>query len=104
MGGGRSTKKYSPKGKLNEKNHARQFILKKYSCYGVKKNSYKEFDNQKKIPAARKFPSPPPPITFLMVRCPLIGQGSLIVLLVNGKKQVISRLKNTSPKNSLESL
>ena len=25
-----------------------------------KKNSYKEFDNEKKIPAARKFPSPPP--------------------------------------------
>ena len=24
-----------------------------------KKNSYKEFDNEKKIPAARKFPSPP---------------------------------------------
>jgi len=32
-----------------------------------KKNSYKEFDNEKKIPAARKFPSPRP-ITFLMVR------------------------------------
>ena len=31
-----------------------------------KKNSYKEFV-KKKIPAARKFPSPPP-ITFLMVR------------------------------------
>ena len=25
-----------------------------------KKNSYKEFDKEKKIPAARKFPSPPP--------------------------------------------
>ena len=25
-----------------------------------KKNSYKEFDNEKKIPAARKFPSLPP--------------------------------------------
>ena len=24
-----------------------------------KENSYKEFDNEKKIPAARKFPSPP---------------------------------------------
>ena len=24
-----------------------------------KKNSYKEFNNKKKIPAARKFPSPP---------------------------------------------
>ena len=31
-----------------------------------KKNSYKEFDNEKKIPAAQKFPTPP--ITFLMVR------------------------------------
>ena len=35
-----------------------------------KKISFKEFDNEKKIPAARKFPPPPPPITFLMV-CPL---------------------------------
>ena len=33
---------------------------------GPEKNSYKEFDNEKKIPAARKFPSLP--ITFLMVR------------------------------------
>ena len=37
-----------------------------------KKNSYEEFDNEKKIPAAQKFPthpsSPPPPIIFLMVR------------------------------------
>ena len=33
-----------------------------------KKNSYKEFDDEKKIPAARKLPTPPPPITFLMVR------------------------------------
>ena len=33
------------------------------------KNSCKEFDNEKKIPAARKFPlPPPPPITFLKVR------------------------------------
>ena len=33
-------------------------------------NSYKEFDNERKIPAARKFPPPhpPPPITFAMVR------------------------------------
>ena len=43
-----------------KKNHARQLTLKKYSCYG-KKNSYKEFDNEKKkkIPAAQKSPSPP---------------------------------------------
>ena len=26
-----------------------------------KKYLYKEFDNDKKIPAARKFPTPPPP-------------------------------------------
>jgi len=31
-----------------------------------KKNSYEEFDNEKKIPAAQKFPTPP--TTFLMVR------------------------------------
>ena len=41
---------------------------------GPEKNSYKEFDNEKKIPAARKFPSPP--ITFLMVR-PLVLQYSV---------------------------
>ena len=34
---------------------------KKYSCYGLKKNSYKEFDKEK------KFLPPPPPIIFLMV-------------------------------------
>ena len=53
----RSKTKYSPKGKLNEKIfmlwpkkiHARNLITKK-------------------IPAARKFPTPPPPINFLMVR------------------------------------
>ena len=27
---------------------------------GPKKNSYKELDNEKKIPAARKIPPPPP--------------------------------------------
>ena len=32
-----------------------------------KKDSYKECYDEK-IPAARKFPSPPPSITFLMVR------------------------------------
>ena len=35
-----------------------------------KKNSYKEFDDGKKIPAAYKFPiapPPPPPIIFRMV-------------------------------------
>ena len=37
------------------------------------KKSFKEFDEDK-IPAARKFPTPPPPpfITFLMVRSPIL--------------------------------
>ena len=38
---------------------------KKYSCYGLKKKiPYKEFDNEKKIPAARNSLRP---LTFLMV-------------------------------------
>ena len=44
-----------------------------------KKNSYKEFDKEKKIPEARKFPlppPPPPPITFLMVRPQVHGMNS----------------------------
>ena len=37
-GGGEVQKIYSRKGKLNGKKfHARQLILKKYSCYGLKK-------------------------------------------------------------------
>ena len=53
-----------------KKNHGRQLTLKKYSCYG-KKNSYKEFDNEKKKKnsCGSKIPLPPPPlITFLMTR------------------------------------
>ena len=36
--------------------------MKKKYCTPInpKKNSYKEFNNEKKIPLARKFPSPPP--------------------------------------------
>ena len=41
-----------------KKIHARQLTLKIFMLW-PKKNSYKEFDNEKKIP---------PPITFLMVR------------------------------------
>ena len=37
MGGERSTKKYSRKEKLNEKNSCTQINPKKYSCYGLKK-------------------------------------------------------------------
>ena len=33
-----------------------------------KKNSYKEFYNEKKFLRLENSPSPPPPITFLMVR------------------------------------
>ena len=39
-----------------------------------KKNSYKEFDNEKKFLRLKNSP-PPPPITFLMVR-PLEGSFS----------------------------
>ena len=47
-GGGEVSKKYSRKGKLNEKKiHTRQLTIKKHLCYGLKK-SYKEFDNEKK--------------------------------------------------------
>jgi len=38
---------------------ARQLILKKYSCYGLKKIHTRNLIT-KKIPAARKFPSPHP--------------------------------------------
>ena len=58
-GGRAKYKKKSRKGKLNEKNSCTPINPKKYSCYGLKKKSYKEFDDEKKIPAARKFPSPP---------------------------------------------
>ena len=39
MGGGGGMKKI----------HTRQLILKKYLSYGLKKNSDKEFDNEKKF-------------------------------------------------------
>ena len=51
-----------------KKIHARQLALKNIHAMAYKnKYSYKEFDNEKKIPPARKFPAPP--TTFLMV-CP----------------------------------
>ena len=51
---------------------ARQLILKKYSYYDLKRIHSRNLI-AKKIPAARKFPftsnpTPPPPITFLIVR------------------------------------
>ena len=51
-------KKYSRKGKLNEKNSCTPINPKKIYMLWPKKNSCKEFDNEKKIPAARKLPSP----------------------------------------------
>ena len=66
-GGGEVQKKYSHKGKLNEKNSCMPINPKKYSCYGLKKKSYKEFYNRKNS-CGSKIPPPPHPITFLMVR------------------------------------
>ena len=66
--GAKYKKKYSLRGKLNEKKNSCTLINpKKYSCYGLK-NSYKEFDNEKKkkILCLENSPSPPP-ITFLTV-------------------------------------
>ena len=55
-GNGRSTKKKSRKGKLNEKKIlARQLILLR-----PKKNSYKEFDDEKNS-CSSKIPLSPPP-------------------------------------------
>ena len=55
-----------------KKIRARQLILKKYSCYGLKKFIH-EFDNNKKNSRGSKILLPP--ITFLMVR-PLVEQFS----------------------------
>ena len=56
-------KKYSRKGKLNEKKLRTPINPKKYSCYGLK-NSYKEFDNKKNSCGSK---IPLSPVTFLMV-------------------------------------
>ena len=68
MGGrgrGKYKKKYSRKGKLNEKKiHARQLILKIFMLW-PKKNSYKEFDDEKNFCGSK---IPLLSITFLMVR------------------------------------
>ena len=45
-GAGEVEKKYLRKGKWNEKNWCTPINPKKYSCYGLKKNSYKEYDNE----------------------------------------------------------
>ena len=55
-----------------------------------KKNSYKEFYNEK-IPAARN-PPPPPPITFLMVR-PLLPRKASSLSLVGLRERWERRRK-----------
>ena len=56
-----------------KKNDGRQLTLKIFMQW-PKKNSYKEFDNEKKFLLLENSP-PLPPITFLMVR-PLEGLSS----------------------------
>ena len=63
-GGGEVQKKYSRKGKLNGKNSCMSINPKKVFMLWPKKNSYKEFDNEKN-PSGSKIPNSP--ITFLMV-------------------------------------
>ena len=63
-GGGEVQKKYSRKGKLNGKNSCTSINPKKVFMLWPKKNSYKEFDNEKN-PSGSKIPNSP--ITFLMV-------------------------------------
>ena len=46
-GMGEVQKKYSCKGKLNEKNSCTPINPKNYSRYDLKKNSYEEFDDEK---------------------------------------------------------
>ena len=62
---------------MKKKIHERQLTLKNIHAMAYK-NSNKEFD-KKKIPAARKLPTPPPPppIPFLMVRPLGHKRGSL---------------------------
>ena len=66
VGAGEVQKKYSRKGKLNEKNSGAPINTKKIFMLWPKTNSYKEFDNEKKNIFLR-FENSPPPITFLMV-------------------------------------
>ena len=64
-GEGEVQKKYSRKGKLYEKNSCTPINHK--NIYAMaKKKSFKDFDKEKKF--LRLENSPPPSITFLMVR------------------------------------
>ena len=67
-GGGRSTKKIFAQGKITwKKILARQLILKKYSCYGLKYIHTRNLITKKKFLRLEN-PPPPPHIAFLMVR------------------------------------
>ena len=57
-GGGEVQKKYSRKGKLNEKNSCTPINPKKIFMLWPKKNSYKEFGNEKKFLRLENSPSP----------------------------------------------
>ena len=57
-GAGEALKKYSLKGKLNEKIHARQLTLK-----NVHATAWKKFDNEKNFLRFDNSPLPPPPPT-----------------------------------------
>ena len=59
-------KKYSRKGKLNEKNSCTPINPKTYSFYGLRKIHTRNLIKKKKFLRLKN--SPPPPITFLMVR------------------------------------
>ena len=59
VGRAKYQKKYLRKGKLNEKNSCTPINPKKYLCYALKKLHTRNLIT-KKIPAARKFPTPPP--------------------------------------------
>ena len=67
-GGGRRAeykKKYSRKGKLNEKKSCTPINPKKYSSYGLKLKFMKEFHKEKNFSGTK---IPPPPMTLLLVR------------------------------------
>ena len=63
MGGaGEVPKKIRARENYMKKNSCTPINPKKYSCFGLKKNSYKEFDNAKKF--LRLENSPPSPHNF----------------------------------------
>ena len=61
MGGGRAKYKKQIRARENliQKNFCTPINPKKYSCKGLKKNSYKEFDNEKNS-CGSEIPLPPP--------------------------------------------